>query len=157
HNIALLRPFAGLPWSGIVHSLRFHLRQTLGLRWQLSGTLQKSALHAVLGQKDLCALVTLDPLAGQTIAHPRLKFIPDPVSPPPHGDRTRARTHFGIDPSAFVILVYGSVDYRKCLDLLLPAAREAAAERRIVVFVAGVQRGPAVSTALGSATAQELL
>jgi glycosyltransferase involved in cell wall biosynthesis len=70
-------------------------------------------------------------------------------------EAARAREAYGLRPGAFVVLVFGVIDRRKCLDVLLEGAVRVPEDVDLTILVAGPQdrtdvgatfRGPAASS-----------
>jgi glycosyltransferase involved in cell wall biosynthesis len=66
-------------------------------------------------------------------------YLPDPADVGGSLSRIQARERLSIHPTAFVILVYGTIDARKGLDTLLAALDQPSVPDRVTVFIAGKQ------------------
>ncbi|MBW4093130.1 MAG: hypothetical protein HIU82_18825 [Proteobacteria bacterium] len=117
-----LRPTlcGGKPWATLAATLRFHLRQA-GVRapFRWLDLLYRALFHSVLRHPRLICFASFDPYLQQTIRHSRIVYCPVHGEPPPRSPVADARRFYGIRPESRVVLVYGFLDYRKSIDVLL--------------------------------------
>jgi glycosyltransferase involved in cell wall biosynthesis len=67
-----------------------------------------------------------------------------------------AREAYGLRPNAFVVLVFGVIDRRKCLDVLLEGAVRVPADVDLTILIAGPQARNDVGAILQSSAASAL-
>lgn len=145
HASALLGPPSGsIPWAGICMRPSFHLRRSGVVAPVPSFAKGKEWLfHRLLTAKGLMALFTIDELLWRDTSKtredlvPRLRFMADPASLGTTLDRTGARIRLDLAPDEFVILVYGAIDHRKGIDLLLDGLKGQHFQKRVRVLVVG--------------------
>ena len=121
-------PFGRTPFSGLFVHLKFHWA-SLGIappgRLPM---LQQWLFARLLAMPRVHALATIDAsLPGWwQPRHPRhaakLRHVPDPGHVRIHETRVQARAALGLDPEAFVVMVYGNISAAKNLAALLRAA-----------------------------------
>ncbi|MCC7486334.1 MAG: glycosyltransferase family 4 protein [Burkholderiales bacterium] len=140
HNAAYWPAFGSVPWAAIPHGLRCHFRES-GIKSppRRVDALQALCFRRMLRQPGLHRVFAIDPYLARWANDPKVVFVPDPSPLPPQLDRDECRRALALPADAFVLLVYGAIDGRKCLDVLLPAAASIDPARRIVVVVAGTQ------------------
>jgi len=150
--IALLgSPFADVPWAGITMRQSFH-HADMGVVTPANAThgIKKRLFLRLLGQRTLLAVFTIDPTLPEWLARAapekltKLTFVPDPAELSGELTHTEARSRFGIGRDAVVILVYGSIDTRKGIDVLFHAMTRIDGDHDIHVLLAGVQTDRAV-------------
>ena len=134
-------PFGRTPFSGLFVHLKFH--------WASLGIappgrlpkLQQWLFARLLAMRRVHALATIDASLPDwwRPRHPRhaakLRHVPDPGHVRIHETRAQARAALGLDPAAFVVMVYGNISAAKNLAALLRAA--ALGGPSPVVLVAG--------------------
>jgi glycosyltransferase involved in cell wall biosynthesis len=139
-------PFETTPWAGIVMRPTFHFAQ-LGIEGPASRLLaaKRRLFLRLLTRPQLLAVFTTDETLhyymhrfGPTRGA-RVLYLPDPAEIDGSLSRIQARERFSIDPTAVVILVYGTIDVRKGLDALFAALEEPGVPNRVTVFIAGRQ------------------
>lgn len=133
HALGLLgSPFETVSWSGICMRPSFHYPQNGVIAPQPKLSRIKRFLFLRLLRNDwLTSLLTIDELLSRHVrahhkelAH-RLKHLPDPAELKGKHTRESARQILRISDDAIVILVYGSIDGRKGLDVLIEAVARA--------------------------------
>jgi glycosyltransferase involved in cell wall biosynthesis len=144
YAIALLgTPFRKLPWSAI--SMRLSVSQDAGERggklpwkWRLA--------QRILQQPMFRSLFVINPSVQKiptnwysNVLRPKLRYLRDPSDFKPSGSRAEARRLLDILDSALVILVFGSIDERKAVDLLLAGIEQQDNLSSCVVVLAGRQ------------------
>jgi glycosyltransferase involved in cell wall biosynthesis len=133
------RPFAGLPWGGIVVSPRFH-SGVLGYapRRLIDGV--ERALYAFLLSPggDLHEVFTIDPYFQKFYSNPRLRYVPDPAA---RELEAQIQSLEGVDVSETdaAILVYGNLDHRKGIPDLLRAMADPRIPEQAKLLLVGVQ------------------
>jgi glycosyltransferase involved in cell wall biosynthesis len=145
HASALLGPPSGdTPWAGICMRPAFHLaRAGVVAPTPTHATAKKWLFTRLLHRPELLTLFTIDEVLEAHVrqrhatAAAKLRHIPDPAELPSRHTRDSARAKLGLDNGLFVILVYGAIDTRKGVDLLLDGLRHATAPRRWRVVTAG--------------------
>ncbi|MSP03638.1 MAG: hypothetical protein EXR07_21755 [Acetobacteraceae bacterium] len=154
-----LRPhlFRGKPWATIAIAVRFHHRQA-GIpgpaRWV--DHLQRLFFWKVVRNRKLACFGTVDPFFASAVHHPVVVHCPDPCEPPVLGDAARARVVYGVRPETCVVLVFGFIDGRKCVDVLLEGAARVAADVDLTILLAGPQHSGHVAPILNGETARTL-
>ena len=145
HAIGLLGPPSGkVPWAGICMRPSFHLNRAGVVAPPPKYAAAKQRLfYRMLSDPALISVFTIDELLSihthreRPDLASRLTHIPDPAELSNRTDRASARALLRIDPSDFVILVYGAIDDRKGIDLLLAGIREQHFPRPVRVLAAG--------------------
>lgn len=155
-HLGLRKPaFGGRPWATIAVGTRFHHR-ACGIRgsWRWIDPVQGYFFRRVLDDPTLIRFGTIDPYLPGVARNTKVVYCPDPCPPPVLTEPARAREAYGLRPDAFVVLVFGVIDRRKCLDVLLEGAALVPEDVDLTVLVAGPQakndvgallRGPAAS------------
>jgi glycosyltransferase involved in cell wall biosynthesis len=139
-------PFGDTEWSGIVMRETFHhaSMQILAKR-RLSDTVKKFLFVAMLRNRRLRRVFTIDASLPQFLAknHPKLshrvEYVADPVELRGTQTREEARNRFGIEAAAVVILVFGVIDSRKRIDVLIESLVGMDSSLRVVLLIAGQQ------------------
>jgi glycosyltransferase involved in cell wall biosynthesis len=156
-HLGLRRPaFGGRPWATIAVGTRFHHRACgIAGSWRWIDPVQGHFFRRVIGDPTLIRFGTIDPYLPGAASHPKVVYCPDPCAPPVLAAPAQARDAYGIRPGAFVVLVFGVIDRRKCLGVLLDGAARVPEDVDLTVFVAGPQAkdvtGPILQGAAGSA------
>jgi glycosyltransferase involved in cell wall biosynthesis len=158
HATALLgAPSGETRWAGICMRPSFHLRRSGVIAPEPSFARAKERLfHRLLAAKGLNALFTIDELLCRDTRTTcpgrasRLHHIADPSSLSATMDRDSARSRMGLAPDEFVVLVYGAIDDRKGVQLLLEGLRNQRFSRPVRILVVGKH-----TAALRQALAQE--
>jgi glycosyltransferase involved in cell wall biosynthesis len=132
--------FGQVPWAVIPHALRFHFHE-LGIKAPARriDVLQRLCFLRMLRAPTLAAVFTLDPYLVTWSRHPKVLYVPDPSKLPPKLDQNACRRSLGLPEDAIVVLAYGAIDDRKCLDLLLPGIAQVVRKHRVLLVIAGVQ------------------
>ncbi len=140
HSLAFWSFFKQVPWAVIPHALRFHFYES-GIKAppRRVDLLQRLCFQRMLRVPTLAAVFTLDPYLAKWSKHPKVHYVPDPSNLPPRLDHLCCRRSLGLPADAFVVLVYGAIDHRKCLDLLLPGIAQVDPKHNVVLVIAGVQ------------------
>ena len=132
----------GRPWLAIMIGVRYHHRQ-VGIagpfRWQ--DFVQRWLFEKILRQAELVRIAVIDPYFVDTLNHPKVSWSPDPVIPPRLTNAQQARASYGLRPETCVILVFGFISHRKCIDALLAGVARLAPSLDVTVFLAGTQHG----------------
>ena len=157
HAIGLLgSPSGRVPWAGICMRPSFHLNRAGVIAPHPKYAAAKQRLfYRMLRRPALISVFTIDELLSihthreRPGLAPRLTYIPDPAELSNSTDRARARTQLHIDPSDFVVLVYGAIDDRKGVDLLLAGIRGQQFPRPVRVLAVG-RHTPALRSILAA-------
>jgi glycosyltransferase involved in cell wall biosynthesis len=157
-HLGMRRPaFAGKPWATIATGIRFH-HHACGVigsrRW--FNPVQGFFFRRVLADQTLMLLGTIDPYLPIAARHAKVVYCPDPCPAPVPGKRAHAREAYGLRPGTFVVLVFGVIDRRKCLDVLLEAAARIDPDIDLTVLVVGPQARNDVRAALEGLAARKL-
>jgi len=137
-------PFGRTPWAGIVMRPAFHYKEVgiIGPRSLL--LLPKQLLFLrMLQQKKLEAMFTIDPSLYEylSIRAPscpeKVYYLRDPGEFEGDISKETARQLMHIPKEAVVILVYGTIDYRKSVDILLSAAADPHFPADVHILLAG--------------------
>ena len=154
-----LRPnlFMGKPWATIAVGLRFHHRRA-GIpgpsRWE--DILQSVFFNRVAGYKGLACLGSVNPYLAATTLHPKAAFCPEPCAAPQLTGVAEARRAYGIRPESCVVIVFGNIDRRKCLDVLLAGAAQVDPKLDLTIFLAGPQNTAYVRGVMNGEAAAKL-
>lgn len=145
HAIALLGSFSiQVPWAGICMRPSFH-HAKIGVltpppKW---GSIKERLFFRLLQQPGLKSIYTIDELLVPYVSKlhqelaPRLQYLPDPAELPHKYSQATARVRLNLAAEEFLIVVYGAIDERKGIDLLLNAVREHHFSRPLRILVAG--------------------
>jgi glycosyltransferase involved in cell wall biosynthesis len=140
HNLALRSVFGRTPWSAVAFGLRFHFREAgIAAPPRSIDALQRMCFLRMLKSPALVGIFSLDPYVARWANHPKVIHVPDPSSPPPSLDSRECRRLLNLPDDARIVLVYGAIDGRKCLDLLLPAIAACDPELNVSMVIAGIQ------------------
>lgn len=145
HACALFGPPSGsAPWAGICMRPSFHLhRSGVVAPMPKFASAKEWLFHRLLTSKGLQALFTIDELLWRNTSATRpqlasrLHFLADPARLGATMDRSKARDRLGLEPDDFAILVYGSIDDRKGVHLLLNSLRNQTFAKQVRVLVVG--------------------
>ncbi len=154
-----LRPrlFAGKPWATISISIRFHYHKVgISADRNASDLLQALFFRRVLGDPSLTCFGTIDPYLEPAIKSPKIKYCAAPGTPPESTTMSDARAAYGLRPETVVIVVFGIIDRRKCIDVLLEGAARVVPDLDLTVLLAGPQNPEHVGAALNSQAADTL-
>jgi glycosyltransferase involved in cell wall biosynthesis len=140
HNLAFRSHFGPVPWAVIPHGLRFHYREA-GIKAPARkiDALQRHCFVRMLKAPNLAAVFTLDPYLAKWSNDPRVQHTPHPSPLRPSLDQKQCRRSLGLPEDAFIVLAYGAIDERKCLDLLLPAVAQLDRTHNCLLVIAGIQ------------------
>jgi glycosyltransferase involved in cell wall biosynthesis len=142
HNLAFRTFFGQVPWAIIPHGLRFHFRESkIKAPARRIDTLQRLCFLRMLRKPTLRAVFALDPYLVRWANHPKVRYVPVPSILPPPLDGQASRRSLGLPDDAVVVLAYGAIDGRKCLDILIPAVAQIDRSLKVLLVVAGVQDG----------------
>ena len=149
--------FRGTPWATIAVGVRFHHRKA-GIhgptRW--IDRMQQVFFWRVLRDRALACFGSIDPFFAPAVRYPKVAYCPDPCEPPALASPAEARAAYGVRAETCVVLVFGFIDARKCLDVLFEGAARVGPDIDLTILIAGPQHGPQVSPALNSDAAQKL-
>lgn len=139
-------PFNGTAVAGMMLAPKFHHRRSgiigSGARFNSASEL---AFKRLLTFKSVRALLTIDELLpnyAQTERYrdaAKIHHAPDFAPLRGNTSRTSARAELAIADGSFVVLVYGSISFRKGLDALITAVTREPSLKRVCVLVAGFQ------------------
>lgn len=139
-----LRPgiLRGHRWVAVSNGTKFHHRAA-GIdgprRWL--DHVQSWLFKKILRQTHLVRLFVVDPFLAKLMRHPKLAWAPDPVIAPRLDDPAAARRAYGLRADTLVILVFGFISQRKCVDALLKGIARLSPDFDVTVFLAGTQHG----------------
>jgi glycosyltransferase involved in cell wall biosynthesis len=154
-----LRPnlFQGRPWATVAITIQFHQRK-FGITgpFQFTDLLQGLFLRRILRYPDLVCFGAVNPYLALAMKHPKVVHCPDPATPFSPAPMAEARAAYGIRPETCVVLVFGAMDRRKCVDVLIEGAALAIPETDLTVFLAGPQNTAHIGSALNSPEAGKL-
>jgi glycosyltransferase involved in cell wall biosynthesis len=149
--------FAGKPWATISVGVRFHHRAA-GIsgptHWQ--DAIQRWFFHRVIAQPNLACFGAVNPYLAQTERHPKVVWCPEPAPAAQLSPSEIARKAYGLRAETIVVLVFGFISRRKCVDVLLAAVDQLPADQDVTVFLAGTQHGGHMRPILDSDVAQRL-
>jgi glycosyltransferase involved in cell wall biosynthesis len=149
--------FRGRPWATLAVGVRFHHRQS-GIEgpspWQ--NLIQRWFFWRVINQPDLVCFGSVNPYLSAAVNHPKVAWCPEPAAAPSLSDAGEARKAYGLRPETCVVLVFGFIDRRKCLDVLLEAVARLDPGLDLTVFLAGTQHPGHVAPILNGETARKL-
>jgi glycosyltransferase involved in cell wall biosynthesis len=154
-----LRPnlFRGRPWATIAVAIRFHLRRCGiegSFRWL--DFLQKLFFWHIIRRPSLVCFGSVNPYFARAIDHPKVVHCPDPAPPPVLSSVEAARAAYGIRPETCVVLVFGFIDRRKCLDALFEGVARVIPDLDLTVFLAGTQHREHLAPVMNGAAARKL-
>jgi glycosyltransferase involved in cell wall biosynthesis len=154
-----LRPnlFRGKPWATIAVAARFHHRRAgieAPFRWL--DIPQSIFFWRIIRRPALACFGSVNPYFAQIISHPKVKHCPEPTATPILSDVGEARATYGVRPETCVVLVFGFIDRRKCLDILLEGAARLIPELDLTVLLAGTQHPRHLAPVLNGDAARKL-
>lgn len=134
------RLFSGTPWLTLRVNCRYHrVGPSSAWRERLQQAIDRALFLTMLRDRSLRQVYVIDPELARFLGHPKIRYVPDPaacdVGTPE--DRARARAALGLPDDIPAILVYGTLDRRKRLDLLIDAAAEVNDVTPLIVVAAG--------------------
>jgi glycosyltransferase involved in cell wall biosynthesis len=137
-------PFGSTQWGGICMRPSFHyFRYGVIAPKPKFASIKQSLFLKLLKNKSLKSVYTIDELLHRFVveAHPewmhRLQYVPDPAEFKGNHTYESARRELGIPDDAIVILVYGAIDERKGLDVLVEALSRTDVSKRLHLLVVG--------------------
>jgi glycosyltransferase involved in cell wall biosynthesis len=139
------RPFAGIPWSGMLIRFTFH---RAAMKISCGGDVsdwEEAVLKSLLAQEDLRAVATIDEsLAGYARTHlpsvgEKLRWVPDTCDMEAVPDRAEARRALGIPEGLNLLLVHGELTARKNVGMAIEAVATCDALRETGVLLSGKQ------------------
>jgi glycosyltransferase involved in cell wall biosynthesis len=149
--------FRGKPWATIANAIRFHHRsQGIEGPTRAVDTFQRLCFWRVIGYRDLVCFGAVDPYLSAAMANPKVVYCPDPCDPPKLSPPETARAFYHIRPETIVILVFGFIDRRKSVDVLLDGAARVADDADLTVLLAGAQHPGHLQPVLSGAAARSL-
>jgi len=139
-------PFGSAQWGGICMRPSFHYSQfgVIAPKPKLA-KVKHTLFLRLFRSKTLKAVYTIDELLHRFVAeqHPqwvhRLQYVPDPAELNGSHTYKSARQELGIPDEAVVVLVYGAIDERKGLDVLVEALRNPDVSKTLYLLVVGKQ------------------
>lgn len=139
-------PFGPAQWGGICMRPSFHYGHygVIAPRPKLA-TVKRALFLKLLRSKALKSVYTIDELLHRFVterhAHltHRLQYVPDPAELNGSHTYESARQALGIPDGAVVVLVYGAIDDRKGLDVLVEAVSSHEVPKTLHLLVAGQQ------------------
>ena len=164
YAIALLgSPFGQTPWAGIVMRPAFHYK-VMGIIGPRSLLLmpKKLLFFRLLAQKKLRSLFTIDPSlfeylkTGSSSSGQKAHYLRDPAEFKDNIEKDIARWLLCLPKEAIVLLVYGTINYRKAVDALLLAAAHPNFPANVHILLAGRQ-GPKAECLLRSNLGERLM
>jgi glycosyltransferase involved in cell wall biosynthesis len=145
------------PWATIAIAIRFHHRKSgVAGPFRLLDVLQSIFFRRVLQDRTLTCFGTIDPYLTRSSKHPKVAYCPDPCAPPILSSMEEARRTYGIRPETCLILVFGFIDRRKCIDILLEGVALACPEQDLTVLLAGPQHAGYLTPILAGDAARKL-
>jgi glycosyltransferase involved in cell wall biosynthesis len=149
--------FGGAPWGAVSFGFRFHFGKS-GIKapFRRIDALQLLCFRRLLKAPSLAAVFALDPYIVRWANNPKVTYTPDPSSLPPSRDRRECRQSLGLPEDVPILLVYGAIDRRKCLDLLLPAVAAIDRKHNVTLVIAGIQDQRLRNTLLQEPAAAQL-
>ena len=147
YAIAILgSPFRFTPWAGIVMRPAFQYEKMglIGPRLRHL-TIKKQLFFRLMVNQTCHALFTIDEVMHEYVQkfnpalESRLFYLPEPVELTGTISKQAARQIIGIPENAFVILVYGVLNLRKGIDILIASALEPNFSKNLHILLAGEQ------------------
>jgi glycosyltransferase involved in cell wall biosynthesis len=152
-----LRMCLGLPWMTVSVGMRFH-HAAAGVVGPVRRTdiAQNLLFRIIMLNPWLTAFGSVDPFLKPVTGQAKVLYTPGPCSVLLNTTRAEARRFYGIRPDSFVVLVFGYLDHRKRLDLLLDACLKVDPAIDITVFLAGHQQKRDLGAIMAGPSAQAL-
>lgn len=149
--------FCGKPWATIAIAVRFH-HGKCGIEGPVRriDILQNICFQWVIRDRALACFGTIDPYLTGSASSARVRYCPNPSSLPDLSSPDTSRAAYGIRPDTFVVLVYGVLDRRKCVGMLLEAAASLRDELDLTIFLAGPQQVLDLAALLSGEPARKL-
>jgi glycosyltransferase involved in cell wall biosynthesis len=154
-----LRPrlFHGIPWITIAIMIQYHQRKLgLDMEFRFVDLVQGLFLRRVLSYRSLVCCGTVNPYLAGVLRHRKLVHCLDPATPFGPTPMEAARTAFGLRVETCVVVVFGVLDHRKCIDVLLEGAARVVPELDLTVLLAGPQRADDLAPILSGPAAVKL-
>lgn len=136
-------PFGGLPWCGI--SMRLAIPRMESPEYCVKNCKWRMAKR-ILRQSNVKALFAINPSVldapstwCSTTIRSRLRYLADPAEFIGSSDRAIARSALGLTADSVAILIFGSIDERKGVDVLVGALASEEGLKDFVVVLAGRQ------------------
>lgn len=139
-------PFGRTQWGGICMRPSFHYGHygVIAPKPKLANV-KRSLFLKLLRSKTLKSVYTIDELLHRFVAERHsqwsrhLQYVPDPAELKGSHTYESARHALNIPDDAVVVLVYGAIDERKGLDVLIEAIGSPAVQKSLHLLVAGQQ------------------
>lgn len=133
--------------SGICMRPSFHIfkNMKIGFGRKLLEFIKENIFKLLLRRKFMNSIFSIDPMLVNFVKKngytggERIKYFPDPVDWPVVKDQSSVRTRLGLSKDAIVLLVYGVIDERKNIELLLTAFQNQSLSKSWVILVVGRQ------------------
>jgi glycosyltransferase involved in cell wall biosynthesis len=157
-QLALRRSlFGGKPWATIAIAVRFHHRKC-GIEGPVRpiDVVQNICFRRVIRDPALACFGTVNPYLSSFAASAKVRYCPEPCAQPMLSSPDKSRAAYGIRSDTFVVLVYGILDRRKCIGVLLEAAARVRDELDLTVFLAGPQQVEHLAPLLSGEAARKL-
>ena len=97
-----------------------------------------------------------DPYLPGAVDHSKVVFCPDPCAMPRLAGMAEARAAYGIRPETRVVLVFGFIDRRKCVDVLLEGVARLDPDVDVTVLMAGQQHAGHLGAVMNGPVARAL-
>ena len=145
YSIGLLgSPFGATPWGGICMRPSFHYgRYGVVAPKPKLANVKRALFLKLLRCKMLKSVYTIDELLHRFVAElhtqwtHRLQYVPDPAELKGSHTYESARQALGIPDGAVVVLVYGAIDERKGLDVLVDVVSSPEVPKTLHLLVVG--------------------
>ena len=139
-------PFGAVQWGGICMRPSFHYQQfdVIAPKPKLA-PIKRALFLRLLRSRTLRSIWTIDELLSRYIEERhakwsrRLQYLPDPAELKGNHTRESAREELDISEDALVVLVYGAIDERKGLAVLVEAACSPDVPAKLHLLVVGKQ------------------
>ena len=142
----------GKPWATVAHGIRFHHRKC-GIRGpnRPIDVLQALFFRLVIRDPTLTCFGTVDPFLFRFAESAKVRYCLDPSVRPNLSSSFDSRAAYGIRSDTFVVLIFGFLDHRKCIGILLEAAARLRDELDLTIFLAGTQHTSLAAVLKGEA------
>lgn len=139
-------PFGLTQWGGICMRPSFHYEHygVIAPKPKLANV-KRALFLKLLRSKTLKSVYTIDELLHRFVVErhatcsQRLRYVPDPAELNGSHTYESARQELGIPDGAVVVLVYGAIDGRKGLDVLVEAISSVEVPKTLHLLVVGRQ------------------
>lgn len=133
--------------SGICMRPSFHIfkKMEVGIKKSFFESIKESAFKCLLRRKFVGSIFSIDPMLVDYIKKKgyvggeKIEYFPDPVDYPVVKDRSSVRTKLGISEDSLVLLVYGAIDERKNIELLISAFHDESVSASWIILIVGKQ------------------